>query len=380
MTYSRFVVKNAFRNKRRTALTILSIGFSLFLLIALNTFLDTLLNPPQTEGSVLRIAVRRSTALSDRMPISYEQKIEQIPGVTLVMPLQWYGGQYKGEAKNFFPNFACDPIKLWELFPEYAASEETKKAFRETRTGAVVGEKLMKRFGWNVGDRITLQGAIFPADLDLEIVGTFNSPVRTDLLYFRVDYMDEAIGKTGQMGTFWIKADKVESVPRIIEAVDTMFKNTPAETKSETEKAFQQGFVSMLGNVRVLMGTVAMVVVFTMLLVGASTMAMTIRERIREVAILKSIGYTRKILLSLILGEAVFIALLGVVAGAAGAFIMGRFDLTPVTMGFLPRFNVKVETYITTFAVGIFIGLFSGIFPAIQASGMKITDAMRRVE
>ncbi len=379
MNYGRFIYKNAFRNKRRTALTILSIGFSLLLLITLQTFLDSLINPPVTEGSVLRVAVRRSTSLADQLPYSYQGKLEQISNVAMVMPLQWFGGQYI-EPKNFFPNFGCDQEKLWDLFPEYIATDETKANFKSERMATVVGKSLMERFGWKDGDRITLKGTIFPVDLELKIAGSFTSPVRDDLLYFRMDYMNEALGKPNKVGTFWIKARNPESVPGIIETVDKTFRNTPAETKTETEKAFQLGFVSMLGNVRVLIGTIASVVVFTMLLVAASTMAMTIRERIREVAILKSLGYTRRILLSLMMGEAVFVALLGTLAATLGAYLMSSLDFAKLTMGFIRRFDVAPSTVLFALSIGLFIGVFSGLFPALRASKLKITEAMRRLE
>lgn len=379
MTFGNFVVRNALRNKKRTALTVLSIGFSLFLLIALNTILDLLINPPVPEESALRVAVRRSTSLADQMPIAYQQKIEAIPNVKLVMPLQWFGGYWR-EEKNFFANFATDPNKMWEMYPEYVASEETKAALKSERIGAVAGEKLMERYEWNVGDRITLTSPIFGVSPEFLIVGSFQNEEQEDVLYFRYDYLEELRGKPGEIGAFWVMAENADSVPAIIETIDATFRNSPAETKTETEKAFILGFTSMLGNVQMMIGSIAIVVIFTMLLVAASTMAMTIRERLREVAILKALGYPRQTILGLILGEAIFIAVLGGIVGCLGALALSSANMSAMTQGFIQAFNPSIATYAISIIVAIAIGLFSGIIPAFQASTLTITEAMRRLE
>lgn len=379
MNYRRFILKNALRNKRRTALTVLSIGFSLFLLIALWTFLDLLFNPPQTEQSALRLAVRRSTSLADQMPIAYMRKIERVPHAALVMPLQWFGGVYK-EPKNFFANFAVDPGTFWAMFPELRATPEAKRAFAGERIAAVVGEDLMKRYGWKVGDRVTLIGTIFPVDLEFHIVGAYTYELQQNAFYFRYDYFNEALGNTGEIGAFWIKADRAESIPGIIDAVDTMFHNSSAETKTETEKSFVLGFVAMLGNVKLIVGAIAIVVVFTMLLVTATTMSMTIRERLREVAILKTLGFGRETILGLIIGEAVFIGLLGFVVGALLAFALSLSDVYAMTQGFIQFFRPPPSIYALAALTGTLIGALSGLIPALQASGMTITTAMRRLE
>lgn len=379
MTLSHFVIKNALRNKRRTILTVLSTGFSLFLLIALWTFLDMLFNPPSSDDSAMRLAVRRSTSLADQMPIAYMQKIKGVPHIKAVMPLQWFGGYYK-EPKNFFANLAVDPDKFWDMFSELKTTEATRRAFAAERTGAVVGEGLMKRYGWKVGDRVTLIGTIFPVDLEFKIVGTFDYELADYNFYFRFDYLNEALGDPGEAGSFWLKADRAENIPGIIDTVDAMFHNSAAETKTETEKSFVLGFVAMLGNVKVLVGYIAVVVIFTMLLVSASTMAMTIRERIREVAILKSIGYPSGTILGLILGESIFIALLGVGTGCLFAVGLSHANLYELTQGFIQIFKPTAQVYAMVLATGIGIGVFSGLVPALQASRLTITEAMRRLE
>jgi len=379
VNFGRFILRNALRNKRRTGLTVLSIGFSLFLLIALTTFLDLLMNPPTTEQSALRLAVQRSTSLADEMPISYLDKIKKVPHVVNAIPLQWFNGVYR-EPKNFFANFAVDPVKLWEMFPELNVSEEAKKRFAAERTAAIAGQGLIDRFGWKVGDRVTLLGTIFPVDLEFEIVGVYAYDLDRFNFYFRYDYMNEALGSPNKVGAFWVKADAPESVPGIIDAIDSMFRNTAAETKTETEKAFILGFIAMLGNVRVMVGTIALVVIFTMLLVSASTMAMTIRERLREIAILKAIGYARRTILLLVLGEAVFIAFLGFGVGCLIAAGLHFCDLYTMTQGFVPYFRPSPLVLGEALLTGAGIGILSGLFPALQASRMTIVEAMRRLE
>lgn len=379
MTYSRFILRNALRNKRRTALTVLSVAFSLFLLITLYTLLDSIMNPPEGDETALRLAVRRSTSLADDMPIAYEQKIATVPGIELLLPLQWFGGYYK-EPKNFFANFATDPHRLWDMFPELHVTEEIEQAMLADRRAAVAGRGLMERYGWKVGDRVTLKGTIYPVDLEFILVGEYLSDRNESNFYFRFDYLDEALGNPGRIGSFWVKAESAEKVPEVADAIDALFRNTPAETKTETEKAFMLGFVSMLGNIQAIIGSVAIVIGFTMLLVASSTMAMTIRERLREIAILKSMGYPPHTLLMIILGEAMLISVFGGLMACGGAFALRFADVYSMTMGFVERFDASPALFAMTLVVGAGIGLVAGLVPALQASWMTISEALRRLE
>lgn len=367
------------RNKRRTGLTVLSIGFSLFLLITLSTFLNTLTNPPVSDESALRIAVRRSTSLADAMPISYLDNLKKVPNVTRAMPLQWFGGYYR-EPKNFFANFATDPDEMWKMFPELEVTEEATLRFASERTAAIAGEGLQRRFGWKIGDKVTLMGTIFPIDMEFDIVGFYKHPIDENNFYFRYDYFNESMDTPNEVGTFWLMAANAECVPGIIDTVDGMFRNSAAETKTETEKAFVLGFVSMMGNIRVMVGSIMLVVIFTMLLVSASTMAMTIRERLREIAILKAIGYRPPLILALILGEAIFIGALGFIVGALLSESLNLFDLYTLTRGFIQNFSPGWLIYGFALLTGIGIGLFSGLFPALRAANLTITQALRELE
>jgi putative ABC transport system permease protein len=379
MTHGTFIRKNALRNKRRTMLTVLSIAFSLFLLITLQSVLDSLLSPPETPESALRLIVRHAVSLGEPLPESYLRDLEKVPHVKYVMPMEWFGGQYK-DPKNFFANFSVGHEHFFDMFPDYTFSEGAEEAFMKERIGAIAGQGLMDKFGWNVGDRVTLTGTIYAVDLEFHIVGSYVSEIDKNTFYFRHDYLQESGVSWGMVGTFYLMADSAEAVQGVVDYVDTMFKNTPAETKTESEKAFQLGFISMLGNIQVLMGSIMMVVVFTMLLVAGSTMAMTIRERLGEVAILKAIGYPQRVILGLVLGEAAAVSLMGAIVGIVMSKLLVLLDVSSMTSGFVSRIEPSTGTLVIALCVGLIMGVLAGLFPAIQASSMSINEAMRRLE
>lgn len=379
MTFPRFVIRNVLRNKRRALLTILSISFSLALLQILLTFLDALFNPALEDEAALRLVVRRSTSLTDMMPTSYKDKIRRIPGVEHVVPMQWINGVYRDQA-NFFANMAVEPEHLFDVYSEQKVTPETLAAFLNEKNSAVVGEDLMDRFDWKVGDRVTLLGTIFPYDFNLKIVGTYQSQRYQNMFYFRYDYFSEALGGFNQVGSFGIKVKNAELVPQVAEAIDATFHNSAAETKTETEKAFVLGFVSMLGNVKAIVGSVALVVVFTMLLVSVSTMSMAIRERLREVAILRAIGYSGRTVFLLILGEALFMAALGVVIGLGMAESLRFVNMDQLTRSFVDKYAPPYSVYAIVLSAGALMGLLSGIIPGWQAARMGILAGMRRIE
>lgn len=375
MTLGQFVVRNVLRNKRRTTLTVFSIAVSLFLVVTLRAALEEVINPRESDTSVLRLATR-GTTLTAFLPISHGKKIEAISGVKHVMPMQWFGGQYR-DPKDFFPNFAVDAVTIWSMFPEFVASPETQEAFKKRKDGCVVGEDLMEKYGWTVGDRLTLKGTFFPVDLEFEIVGTYRQEEYNGL-YFRWDYMNEALGKPDTVQNFWIMAENEAVMPSIAKQVDEMFRNTANETRTETEKAFRLEFLSTLGNVRGLVGSILTVIIFTMVLVSGSTMAMTIRERTREIGILKSMGFPRRLVLGLILGEALFIAMLGLAIACVASLGISQIGLGEATMGFIQRLVVRPKIYVMALTVAISIGFLGSIYPALRASGMTITQALRR--
>lgn len=372
-----FIWKNITRNRRRTVLTILSIALSLFLLSTLMTVLTELGRESPDGDQHLRLVVRRASSLGDPLPESYLDRLKRMPGVRMVHTLSWFGGIYVDE-RNFFANFGSDPETLFPMFNENRIPPEQLAAFKKERTAAVAGRKLAERFKWRLGDKITLQGTIYPVDLEFTLRGIYTGLDET-AFFFHHAYLDEALGRPGKVGTFWLKAASAAEVPVIAARVDAMFKNSDAETKTETERAFQLGFVAMLGNIKTLISSISSVVVFTILLVTANTMAMSIRERAREIAILKTLGFTRRRLLGLLVAESAGIALAGGLLGTLGARLFySLVDVWKHTQGFFPIFVVEPETIAVGLLLSVLIGVTSAAVPAYRVSQQTIAHALRR--
>jgi putative ABC transport system permease protein len=379
MKFLPFILRNTFRNRRRTILTILSIGMSLFLITTLRTLLVSLESPPLTPESAKRVVTRHQTSLANVMPVAHKQRIRQIPGVEEVISAQWFGGVYKDPA-NFFAQFAMDADGFFNVFPEISVEAPgQKEAFVEERTAALAGVSLARRYGWKVGDRITLQGSIFPVNPELIIRGIVQGGGSDNTFYFHWDYFNELLDDANISGTFFVKARSADDIPAISEAVDSMFANSTAPTKTETEKAFVLGFVSMIGNVRTLVVSISTVVVFTIILVAANTMAMSIRERTGEIAILKTLGFSQGQVLSLMITESAAIALAGGLAGSLAArYVFGAVDFNELTFGFIQAFNVTWDTILLSAAISLFVAITSTLVPAWSASRLAIADAIRR--
>jgi putative ABC transport system permease protein len=379
MKYFRIIWKNCMRNKRRTILTVLSVGFSLFLVTFLRTLMVEFSRTNETPTAVRRIAVHRSTSLQEDMPEAYRKRIETVQDVDRVVGMDWFGGIYK-EPKNFFANFAVEHEDFFDVFPEVRLDTAAKQAFFAQRTAAFCGVKLAERFGWKVGDKVTLLGTIYPADLEFILVGFYTSAVDERTFYFRRDYMQEALGKPGKVGVFFVLARSLETTPRVIERIDSMFRNTDAETLSETERAFQAGFQTMMGNVQGLVLSIMSVVVFMILLVVGNAMAMSIRERSHEIAIMKSLGFQNESLIGILLSESLLISLMGGIVGCFGAIVLFRaIDMTRLSQGFLQQFQVEPLTLALGFGVALGVGVISGGLPAVHVVRLTVSDGLRRV-
>jgi putative ABC transport system permease protein len=340
------ILKNAARNPRRTTLTILSITVSIFLVSTLQAVLHNLETVGTSNSSNLRVVVHRATSLLQSMPVSYKQRIAALPGVKYVESTDWFGGYY-ADPGNFFANFATDVEDFEKIADELVIPPGQLAAWKQERTAALVGQKLMETYHWKLGDRITLKGTIYPVDLEFIIRAVYTDPDDVSVeraVYFHWDYFDESLGRPGRTGAFYVKAATPEDVPRLADRIDALFKNTDAETKAETEKAFNLSFVSMLGNVKLLLNAICLAVVFTILLVAGNAMAMSIRERTGEVAVLKTLGFRQNAILLLLVGESVAIALLGGVLGALGA---------KTTYGFIHVTSTKGRAFGILYAVGV---------------------------
>jgi len=347
MRFMRLIWKNSIRNPRRSVLTILSITVSIFLVSSLQAILSRLDSLGKTTGSGhLRLVVHHATGLGQLLPIAHKQRIAALPGVKAVGSWTWFGGLYIDE-RNFFANFAVDPESIEQMYEEYVVSPDQRVAWVSERTGALVGQKLMDQFGWKIGDRVTLKGTIYPFDPEFIIKGVFTCPTdpsQERSFFFHWEYFNEAWGRRNMAGTFAVKADRPEDVPRLMDAIDRTFRNTDAETKTETEQAFNLSFVSMLGNVKLLLNAISAAVVFTILLVAGNTMAMSIRERTGEVAVLKTLGFRRNTILLLLVGESLAIALLGGFLGGFGA---------KTTYAFIAATSAKGKAFLAVYAAGV---------------------------
>src|SRR5262249_18642026 len=363
MKYLRLIIKNAGRNKRRTILTMLSVAIAVFLLVTMRSVVTTLDGIGQPTGAESRLVIRRSTSLADAMPESFEGKIKQVPGVVATCPSNWFGGVYKEDKPQYFiAQFYVDPKEVFEVWPDWRLSDAERTAFQQERTAAICGRKLADKLGWKIGEVIELQGTFLPVNPRLTLRGIFDSDAQQEnALYFHRAYVEEALGRPGQVGTFRILVDSPANAPRIMDAIDQMFANSSAPTKTETEAAFSAAFVSMLGNVKGLITIVGLVVVFTISLIAANSMAMTARERFTEVAVMKALGFRPGIVLSIMLSESILIALVGGVLGTIGAKVLFSFaHLESSGLPFLQNFKILPATVALSLIVSALIGLFSG--------------------
>lgn len=380
MTLTTFVRKNSFRNKRRSILTMLSIGFSLLLLTLMMTIWRGFFIDKGTADSALRLVTRHKVSLAFTMPSFYRQKIQALPGVVAVVPLNWFGGTYKDDKSgNFFAQFGTDPDQFFDVYKDFKIDPDQLAAWKRDRAGAVVDAELAKKYNWKVGQRVVIIGNIFPVNLELTIRGLFTAPQSTQTLYFNQKYVEEAVPyMKDQHGMYATLADNSQDVSRIASSIDGMFHNSPQPTKTEDEKGFQRGFIAMLGNVKAFLLSISLAVVFAILLVSANTMAMSIRERTREVAVLKTLGFTRRSILSLFIGEAVILALAGGIFGSLVALLLGH-GAAKAMGGIGNALDVKVGTMLFAWLVAAFVGFLSAAVPAYYASEIGIVEGLRHI-
>ncbi len=383
MTLTRFVSKSAFRNKRRSILTVLSITFSLLLLTVMMTVWHRFYVDKGDAQSAQRLITRHRVSLTQNMPVYYREKMRTVPGVVAVAPTQWFGGLYKDEGKpeNFFAQFGTDPAEIFTVMTDFKIPDDQLAAWQHDQAGCVVDSELAKKFGWKIGDRITLRGTIFPVNLELTIRGIFVAPQPSITVYFNQKYVEEAVAfAKGRSGTFNILADSPEDVPKVAAGVDAMFHNSPEPTKTESEKAFQLSFINSMGNVKAFILSICFAVVFATLLVSANTMAMSIRERTREVAVLKTLGFTRQSILRLYIGEAVLVALTG---GALGCLLAAGLVIALANAPGMGFFFLGMRVTLPTFLLAIFVsamvGLLSAIVPAYHAAKLDIVEGLRYI-
>lgn len=382
MTLAGFVVKSAFRNKRRSILTILSIGFSLLLLTLMMTIWRSFYLDQGAPESAKRVITRDKVSMAFFLPSYYRDKIRTVPGVTAVVPMTWFGGKYIDDRpEHSFTQMATDPDEYLKVASDKIVPPDQVLAWQRDRTGAMVDVELAKKFGWKIGDKITLQGTIFEVNPELTIRAIYSMDPPPRILYFNTKYLEEAVPWfKGQAGFYDTHVATADDVPKVEQAIDDLFHNSPARTKSESEHAFRLSFVAQLGNVKAFILSICGAVVFTILLVSANTMAMSVRARTSEVAVLKTLGFTKQRVLSLFVGEAVALSVIGGVLGILSAAGLTLFlSKSPVAVGVPAGFTVTLPTMVVALFVAAFVGLVSGSLPAYNASQTNIVEGLRHI-
>jgi putative ABC transport system permease protein len=378
--YLRLVLANLGRHKLRTVLTILSVALALFLFASLRSVTTTLAASAQFGGA-RRLVTLNATGLVFPLPLAYGNRIKTLPGVTGLSWANWFGGKY-GDGTTFFANFAVDPESYLAIYPEIVLPAEQKQAFIQDRTGAIIGKRLLSRYGWKLGQNVTLQGTIFQGDWTFTIRGVYtptDPAIGDDVLMFHHDYFDERIGRAGIAGWYIVEIDDPSHAAAIAKSLDDMFRNSSSPTKTGTEREFQASFATMWGNVSFLMSTIGLAVVFAILLVTANAMMMSARERTGEIAVLKTIGFSDRLLFALVMVEAGAMALTGAALGLGGAKLLYP-AINFNGAGFLPGFTVATSTLIIGALVAVGLMLASGLVPAIRAARLPVVQALRHVE
>ena len=383
MTLGSFVVRNTFfRNLRRSLMTIFSIMFSLLLLTMMICIWRSFYVDQVAPEASRRLIIRDRISLAFFLPEYYREKIRAVKGINAVAPITWYGGRYIDDRpQHFFAQLATDPDEYLKVASDKIIPEEQVKAWQHDRTGCIVDVTLANKYGWKIGDRITLQANIFPANLDLTIRGIYRRDPPQNSLYFNAKYLEEAVPWfKGQAGWYAAQVDSAENVALASKQIDDMFHNSPLQTKTESEKAFQLGFVSSLGNVKAFILSICAAVVFAIMLVSANTMAMSVRSRTREVALLRTLGFTRQHVLSIFISESVALALAGGLLGILFAVPV----IMIVTHGFIglgiPLYmKVNAPTAAISMTIALILGLVSGYLPAYRVSRLNIVDALRHI-
>lgn len=370
---------NLRRNLRRSILTMLSVALALFLFGTLRSVITTL-DGYTAVGSEARLVVRNKISLVFPLPMSYLERIRGMDGVTAVTWQNWFGGTYIDE-RNFFSRFAIDPESFLAMYPELSVPADQKAAFLADRTGALVGPKLIRKYGWKMGQQVSMEGTIYPGDWKFTVRGMYtpsDPSLGEDVFYFHYDYLDEGIGRAGIVGVYIVSLADPDQAAAMSQKIDALFENSSASSKTETEKAFQAGFIGMWGNISFLLSMIGSAVFFAILLVAANTMMMAARERTREMGVLKTLGFDDGTVFGLVLTESILLTGLGGILGIGGAkalFVLTKFDAG----GMLPGFGVEWSTVIVGLAIALGLGLLSGLVPAYQASRLSVVQALKKV-
>jgi putative ABC transport system permease protein len=381
--FSRLILANLFRKKVRLILTLGSFAVALFLFAFLAVIRDAFGRGADVAGADRLVIINRVSIIQP-LPLSYRDKILRIPGVKAITHNNWFGGVYQ-EEKNFFPQFVIDVENQRKVIPELIVPDDQWTNFLQDRQGAIAGASLAKRFGWKIGDHIPIKNALFggAATWDFNIDGIYHGKRPQDdesQFWFQWDYFQERMPQSfkGNAGWYVLKLDNPDDAPRVAKAIDEMFANSPYETKTDTESAFAANWVKQFGNIEFLILSIGAVVFFTLLLVTGNTMAISVRERTAELAVLKAIGFSDRAVLFFVLGEALMIALFGGLLGLALAVLAVPLLATALN-GLLPNLILSYTVLASGLVFALLVGAASGLLPGIGAMRLRVVDALRRV-
>ncbi|EMG38393.1 ABC-type transport system, involved in lipoprotein release, permease component [Desulfocurvibacter africanus PCS] len=380
----KILFRNALRHRLRSTLTVIGVAVAILAFGLLRTVVDAWYAGVEASSST-RLVTRNAISLIFPMPLSYYERIRRMENVEIVSYGNWFGAYYK-EEKNFFANFAVQAETYLQIYPEFVITEEQKHDFLADRKGALVGAKLADRFGWRVGDTVTLIGTIFPGNWEFTIRALYRGRTRSVdefQFLFHWDYLNETLkesmpDRADQVGFFFEDVETPEFAAATARAIDSQFENSMAETLTETEKAFQMGFVAMSEAILMIIQLVSLVVIFIILAVAANTMAMSVRERMREYAVLKTLGFGGPWLATLVLGESMLIAAAGGLLGIALTFPAAAAFREAVGQ-FFPVFVVTRQTVLLDALAALSVGLLAAAFPLWTALRVRIAEGLRRI-
>jgi putative ABC transport system permease protein len=379
----RLILRNALRNPRRTVLTALSVGVSLFLLVSLRTLVTEMKGDSlMTQQSQRRLITRSAVSLAVPLPLADQEKLQRFEDVETVASYQWFPCFYQ-EPREPMIVIATDPGFVGSD-PDYPVSDAHVRAFQADRSAVLVPVKMMQRFGWKIGDRVIFTGTVFPFSLELRIAGTFTGPAQNaPICHFEL--INEMLRRTlpsraDKIMAFLVRARPGASPAALARAIDDSFRNSEVPTHSESEKDFVLGFTSMLGNITLFISLIASAVIFAIVLVATNTMSMTVRERTHEIAVMKTLGFRPAQLLALIVAESVVISGGGGIAGILGAkLFFATFDIYKLTNGIVQHFDIRMPTVVSAVAIALTMSILSAVVPAWRAVVRPIAAGLREV-
>ncbi len=391
MKYLTYVWRNARRNPARSLLTIASTAVCLFLMMILLSFFAINDEVSGSVGVFNRVCVLNANGFAGRIPIAFVNEIAQIDGVRAATPFSWFGGKYHDEILPF-AQFGVDADVAFAIMNEFSIPADQLEAFKKTKNGCVIGRKLANERKLKVGDPLPLERDLYPVDLDLTVQGVYDGPTNRDLrmCLFHWGYLDELLKRanagttgvavSGNAGMVFVKCESAARMAALCKTIDDRFRNSDSPTRTQTEEAFGKMFAEMLGDLKGMIRVIGLAVVFSLLCVAANSMAMSMRERTTEVAVLKAIGFGRRLVLALVLTEAVLVAGIGGIVGSFGCKLLcDVVDLSRYSAGFLPFYYIPWPIALEGLAVALAIGFVSGLLPALRAANSSVVDGLRRV-